>query len=169
MIIHPDMVRNKKELAKFANKGRILCIDPASISCGYCLIVNGKIKESGGIRTRHKDIRQRLIEIYSKFKKKFKKVDLLIMESVCNRQTNKSLWWAVAAILMAIDTDYYTECHVKSWQKYLDKTTYIKSDENDAISIAEAFLKEQGVMEHVSNRIIRTAFRIRKKKRCRVS
>lgn len=56
-------------------------------------------------------------------------------------KVNKSLIWSVGAIVGGIAPDQLIEVKPQTWQRFIDKKTYIKSDINDSIGIGWAAIQ----------------------------
>lgn len=131
--------------------GTVLAVDPSSGSYtktngqsypGYALFKAGKLVDSGIIEMDGKDtdIWERLRELYDCLHKEFPKPDVLVVEQIRGGFAHQYLKWSVAVIATAVRAPVVIEMNVKIWKSYVD-TSYLKTDEQDAIWIGKALLR----------------------------
>lgn len=133
-------------------EGRLLAIDPSTGSKssmpGFAVFEKGILKESGTIEVDYTGNRaERLFEINRTLREEFETPDVVVCEDVKNRtffnkkggfrmstSSMASLQRSIGAIIAAHPVKCLIEIPNNSWQAHTFPG-YIKSDENDAISI----------------------------------
>jgi hypothetical protein len=126
--------------------GSLLVVDPASgasSDIGYSLYTNLIFQESGIIKiSTGMDPDARVKQIYPCLSKEFKPVDILAIELLRGSMVPYPLWWAVGAIISAIDYKHLVEVPIPVWKAVAKITEgYEKSDVNDAMMMGESLAK----------------------------
>lgn len=139
-----DLCEKHRELIL---SGTMMSVDPSSggpgSNPGWALWEQGRFVKSGmisivGSRATPSRLGTLLEQVST-----FNTPDIMIVEDVGIIRgkfptMNKSLIWSVGVVLAALKPKVVVEIMPKSWQKYTDKDTYIKSDENDAVMLGWA-------------------------------
>lgn len=102
---------------------RILYVDPASISTGWALFEDGKLKSSGTIiADKRLPIFVRLFQIYKQYRKKKFDVEEVHIEQLV-RNTHIYTHWSVSAIALGVlrgNNSVDADIPIQSWQKFTD-------------------------------------------------
>ena len=124
--------------------GRMLVIDPASISMGYALYKSGELVESGKISTSNKKkgltippeirIRKLMSEM------QFSETDLLAVERIRGKMAPYSLYWSVGAVITNHKYDDLIEVPIWCWKEF-KAHDYIKDDEHDALTMGTTLVE----------------------------
>ncbi len=133
---HPATFRKQLEaLAPNCRNGRVLIIDPASQSLGYAILDKLKLVDSGTIVVKG-NILVRITQLYSKLRD-LGEFEVLAVERIRGARAHVYLQWSVGAIVAGTRAASMIEVPISFWKAVIDKETYVKSDENDAKSMAK--------------------------------
>ncbi|NDG29308.1 hypothetical protein EB118_04295 [bacterium] len=101
----------------------ILYVDPASISSGWALFVNGQLQDSGTVLADKKaNVFKRLYQIYSGYKKLGIKADEVHIEQLV-RNTHIFTHWSVSVIALGVfhsGVQVDADIPISSWQKFTE-------------------------------------------------
>jgi hypothetical protein len=117
--------------------GRVLAIDPGSISPGWALFEGGLLKDAGT-----KDL-GKAASIYSRLPRLHSELadwlpDVLVIEQIRGSMAHEYLKWSVGVAIAAANTSCVIELPIHEWQKFSkNKASYFKDDTQDAIIIGE--------------------------------
>jgi Holliday junction resolvasome RuvABC endonuclease subunit len=122
--------------------GKCISIDPASKCMGYAIIEQGVITETGVVvAPPYNNIGGRLEYMYNAIKEKGP-YDAAFIEKVRSSQGHIYLVWSAGTAIAASGAPTVIEVSTSMWKKLArEDTTYSKSDEADAIKIAEVVLE----------------------------
>lgn len=131
-----------REVAKLRGEilgGVMLVVDPASISLGYALYIEGKLEKSGTILLPAKSgISYRLFELFHLIYD-FPQLDLLVVERIRGRRAARELWWSVGVVVAASYVPAIIEMPIPTWKAFAGKG-HVKTDENDALAIGDCIV-----------------------------
>lgn len=119
--------------------GYLLSVDPASVSLGYAVYHKGVLVKSGNLMAPSKAaIGDRLRRLTVQLAEETEEFDIsvLAVEFLRTGVGHHFLVWSVGAVVSAVPCDHVVEVHTQSWRK-LTTSSYVKSDENDAIAIGK--------------------------------
>lgn len=131
-----------KEIEHIIKNGRSIAIDPASVNMGYAIIENGEIVKSGVFTApKNASIGNRLAIIKTKIEREGP-FDACFIEFVRGgRMGHIYLVWSAGVAAAAANAIHTHEIRISMWKKLAElDESYTKSDENDAIKIAEVVL-----------------------------
>lgn len=101
----------------------ILYVDPASISTGWALFIDGTLQQSGTIVADKKDnVFKRLYQIYVGYRKLGIKPDEVHIEQLV-RNTHIYTHWSVSVIALGLfhrDVQVDADIPISSWQKFTE-------------------------------------------------
>lgn len=101
----------------------IVYVDPASISSGWALFVDGKLQQSGTVLADKKaNVFKRLYQIYCGYKKLGIKADEVHIEQLV-RNTHIFTHWSVSVIALGLfhsNVQVDADIPISSWQKFVD-------------------------------------------------
>jgi hypothetical protein len=101
----------------------ILYVDPASISSGWALFVDGKFQQSGTVLAdKKRNVFARLYQIYCGYKKLRIKADEVHIEQLV-RNTHIYTHWSVSVIALGLfhsNVKVDADVPISSWQKFTD-------------------------------------------------
>lgn len=101
----------------------ILYVDPASISSGWALFVDGQLQQSGTVLADKKaNVFKRLYQIYSGYKKLGIKADEVHIEQLV-RNTHIYTHWSVSVIALGLfhsNVQVGADIPIASWQKFTE-------------------------------------------------
>lgn len=124
--------RERKALRKNLHEilaGRVLVVDPSSISMGYAILEKGELVSSGEFQVKG-HIGHRLSTMYTMITE-LGDFDLLAIEKIRGSRSHAYLFWAVGMIVSALKVPVVELPH-PMWRVTID-TDYVKGDEVDAI------------------------------------
>lgn len=128
----------KKKVEEHKDKilnGKILSIDPATISLGYAVAKNGKVVDYGKIILDNKlPINIRLRELM-KILQDDEKYDVLVVELIRGKMSHVYLKFAVGVIMAAARAPVAIEVPIQSWKAVAGRG-YKKDDDKDAEMMA---------------------------------
>lgn len=132
-----------KEVGKYLNKiihGRVLAIDPASISMGWAMYFKTELVASGEIVAPKKraDAWQRIGDMVTMLEAQGMVFDVMVIEKLGK---NVPLIWSVGAAIGALKPQAMIEVHYTVWHPFR-APDYVKSDETDAQLIGLAVVTE---------------------------
>jgi hypothetical protein len=117
-------------------EGRILVIDPSSLSAGFCFIEKMEIKENGVIKLPQKlPIAARLRHLVDELQQRWPQVDALGIEKIRGSRAHIYLLWSAGAAVAGTGAPMVFEIATSAWNKMRDKW-YTKTDANDAKMMA---------------------------------
>lgn len=132
-----------KDIEHVIRNGRSIAIDPASKNLGYAIIENGKIVENGVIKAPPTaPIGQRLDYICAQIQAKGP-FEACFVELVRTGRSGGHIYlvWSAGAAVVAASAPHTHEIRVSMWKKIASQDkSYVKSDANDALKIAEVVL-----------------------------
>lgn len=141
---------NSAAIARFREvilSGTILCVDPSSGSAGsmpgYAVYRNSHLIESGTLKINHKmEIGGRLRQIVELLQELEERLHphLLIIERIRGFRAHNYLRWSCGVIVAALTCPHIELC-ISTWRAWIDRATYQKGDEQDAIQFGEAAIK----------------------------
>lgn len=101
----------------------IVYVDPASISSGWALFVDGKLQQSGTVLADKKaNVFKRLYQIYCGYKKLGIKADEVHIEQLV-RNTHIFTHWSVSVIALGLfhsNVQVDADIPISSWQKFTE-------------------------------------------------
>jgi len=136
---------------KIIREGTVLAIDPSSGSKrslpGFAIFKGEELVESGTIPLEvDQPIDVRLRQLKFILEDEFGEMDVLVVEKIRGR-SHTYLRWACGVTIACCDAPLVFEMPTITWKKFVDRDTYEKSDEQDAIKIGEALIKLAGGLE----------------------
>lgn len=133
-----DELRDHREVLA---KGKILVIDPSSLSMGYALIEGLKIIDNGVVKfNQKKPIAGRLGELVVEVQKRWPDIQGLAVEKIRGSRAHIYLLWAVGATVAAAKCPLIFEVPNTAWKK-MRGDGYIKNDSQDAKMMGEFIIK----------------------------
>ena len=131
-----DMVAEIRLHRDKLTTGKILVIDPSSLSAGFCYIENLEIKENGVIKLPQKlPIAARLQHLVGELQQRWPSVDALGIEKIRGGRAHIYLLWSAGAAVAGSGAPVVFEIPISAWKKMRDKW-YTKTDANDAKMMA---------------------------------
>lgn len=125
------------DLKGLATKGSLLAIDPGSRSLGWAWFQGGEYMVSGTYKASNRTApHERLYQIMEQLQN-WANPDVLAIEKMF--KFNPSLIWSVGASIVTVKPTQMIEVPIPIW-KALVPSTYVKSDETDAIFIGKAVI-----------------------------
>lgn len=135
-------------------EGRVVCIDPSigssSSMPGYAVYIAGTLIASGTLTINpNGDLHEKAQELAFAVRRLYKEwePDVLVYEEIAIQGTGRAiqshvtLLKAVGIILSVSGPEHYVGIYPVSWKK-MTRSTYVKSDENDAIEIGYVCIEE---------------------------
>lgn len=135
----PQIVKQIEGHAPAILEGRLLAIDPASRSLGFCLYQSGQLLEKGKIVSKAGDVNTRLRSISAQLIEKFKDIDILAVEKIRGSQAHDYLRWSIGAVVVSVNASKMVEVPISFWKKIMPEG-YVKDDDNDAELIGTVML-----------------------------
>jgi len=134
-----------KEISKIKDKilsGWVVSVDPGSKSAGYAIFYKGRLAASGALDGGEAPIAGRLKSLFRQLSDLLvdldvPEVDLVLVEKVRTSTGHVYLTWSSGALLAATNAMKAIEITTTQWKKNTDKSTYIKSDRQDAEEIGK--------------------------------
>ena len=127
-----------QEASPLILEARTLVMDPSSKTLGYAIIEAGDIVASGTVDLGKEAVHYRMQKL-GEYLQNAGCYDVLLVERIRGQMAHAYLSWSVGAILANTTADIFLEMPISVWKAHAGKE-HVKSDENDAIAMANALI-----------------------------